>query len=273
MCLTVTILNLKKNLTIVLQNQKKMSLISFHPTTPSKRQQRQVVLNHPQKSSGFKACFKFKNSRRYSLLGRRTIHGLKFFAKSLLHTFMPFRPTQFNFCVTGYGYSKLPMREFVYAKTLFNQLAIFINNPLFYPGFTLRTAAATVLRKQLAGQVIFLSSVPLNFQISLVFNLNNQKPTFAKSSGTFATKRKLDKKTKLYIIILPSTKQILLPRHTLCTFAPNINLLLQKRVAGKWGLPFSFKKVINVRGVAQNPVDHPNGGRTKAKQPELSPWG
>jgi len=26
-----------------------------------------------------------------------------------------------------------------------------------------------------------------------------------------------------------------------------------------------------VRGVAKNPVDHPNGGRTKAKQPELSP--
>jgi ribosomal protein L2 len=22
-----------------------------------------------------------------------------------------------------------------------------------------------------------------------------------------------------------------------------------------------------------NPVDHPNGGRTKAKQTELSPWG
>jgi len=25
--------------------------------------------------------------------------------------------------------------------------------------------------------------------------------------------------------------------------------------------------------VAKNPVDHPNGGRTKAKQPERSPWG
>ena len=25
--------------------------------------------------------------------------------------------------------------------------------------------------------------------------------------------------------------------------------------------------------MAMNPVDHPNGGRTKAKQPEKSPWG
>jgi ribosomal protein L2 len=28
-----------------------------------------------------------------------------------------------------------------------------------------------------------------------------------------------------------------------------------------------------VRGVAMNPVDHPNGGRTKSCSPELSPWG
>ena len=34
-----------------------------------------------------------------------------------------------------------------------------------------------------------------------------------------------------------------------------------------------LSKKIMVRGVAKNPVDHPNGGRTKAKQPEKSPWG
>lgn len=28
-----------------------------------------------------------------------------------------------------------------------------------------------------------------------------------------------------------------------------------------------------VRGVAQNAVDHPNGGRTKTNKPERSPWG
>lgn len=39
------------------------------------------------------------------------------------------------------------------------------------------------------------------------------------------------------------------------------------------GFLHKAKKKITVRGVAKNPVDHPNGGRTKAKQPELSPWG
>lgn len=29
----------------------------------------------------------------------------------------------------------------------------------------------------------------------------------------------------------------------------------------------------SVRGVAMNPVDHPHGGRTKTKSPEVTPWG
>jgi large subunit ribosomal protein L2 len=32
-----------------------------------------------------------------------------------------------------------------------------------------------------------------------------------------------------------------------------------------------FKSI--VRGVAMNPVDHPNGGRTKSFSGEKSPWG
>lgn len=249
-----------------------MSLLSYHPLTPSKRQQRQVIINHPY--SKLRAIFtKFKNSRKYTLSGKRNIHGLKFFTKSLYHKFFYTKPTLFNLCVLGFGYSKFPQREFVYSKSLFNQYQIVLNNPFFYPGFTLRTGKALTSIKQTIGQVVPLSFIPLNFHISMVFDIKNKKPTFAKSSGTFSTKRKLDKKTKLYIIILPSTKQQLLPRHTLCTFAPSVNLLLHKRVAGKWGMFFNFKKHITVRGVAQNPVDHPNGGRTKAKQPELSPWG
>jgi ribosomal protein L2 len=37
---------------------------------------------------------------------------------------------------------------------------------------------------------------------------------------------------------------------------------------------FSIKKKYQTtRGVAKNPVDHPNGGRSKIKQPFLNPWG
>jgi large subunit ribosomal protein L2 len=33
------------------------------------------------------------------------------------------------------------------------------------------------------------------------------------------------------------------------------------------------KKVLSVRGIAMNPVDHPNGGRANTKRPLRNPWG
>ena len=249
-----------------------MSLLSYHPLTPSKRQLRKVIINYPENSYR-NILTKFKNSRRFTLSGRRAIHGVRYFSRTLLHKFFVFKPNLFNFIVTNFGYSKLPQREFVYVKTLYNVTKLMINNPCFYPGFILKNFLTINQLKELTAQIVPLSLVPLNVQISWVFNILNKKPTFAKSSGTYATKRKLDKKTKLFFIILPSQQQQLLPKHIYCTLAPTCNLLLHKRVEGKWGTYFTTRKVINVRGVAQNPVDHPNGGRTKAKQPELSPWG
>lgn len=33
------------------------------------------------------------------------------------------------------------------------------------------------------------------------------------------------------------------------------------------------KKIISVRGIAKNPVDHPNGGRANTRRPMRNPWG
>lgn len=249
-----------------------MSLLSYHPVTPSKRQLCRVILKHPENLHRT-LLTKFKNSRRSTLLGRKAFHGVRYFSKVLLHKFFIYKPNLFNFVVLNFGYSKLPQREFVYVKTLYSVTKLMINNPCFYPGFILKNFLTITNLKQLTAQIVPLVLVPLNVPISLVFNILNKKPTFAKSSGTYATKRKLDKKTKLFFIILPSKQQQLLPKHIYCTLAPSVNLLLHKRVEGKWGTYFTTRKNIAVRGVAQNPVDHPNGGRTKAKQPELSPWG
>lgn len=249
-----------------------MSLLSYHPLTPSKRQLRKVIIKHPYNVLRWQLT-KFKNSRRYTLSGKKAIHGVRYFSRTLLHKFFIFKPTLFNFVILNFGYSNLPQREFAYMKTLYNVTKLIINNPCFYPGFILKNFLTIKNMKQLTAQIVPLNIIPLNIHISMIFNILNKKSTFAKSSGTYATKRKLDKKTKLFFIILPSKQQQLLPKHIYCTLAPNVNLLLHKRVEGKWGTFFSTRKNITVRGVAQNPVDHPNGGRTKAKQPELSPWG
>ena len=52
----------------------------------------------------------------------------------------------------------------------------------------------------------------------------------------------------------------------------NTNFRITELTEGKWGFGFYKTKKIKVRGVAMNPVDHPNGGRTKTVQPEKSPW-
>ena len=44
-------------------------------------------------------------------------------------------------------------------------------------------------------------------------------------------------------------------------------------IKGKAGIPINKGSKPIVRGVAMNPVDHPNGGRTKTNKPEKSIWG
>jgi len=53
----------------------------------------------------------------------------------------------------------------------------------------------------------------------------------------------------------------------------NINLLKKFSRSSKAGDSFLRGFKSKVRGVAMNPVDHPNGGRTKTNQPEKSVWG
>jgi large subunit ribosomal protein L2 len=121
------------------------------------------------------------------------------------------------------------------------------------------------------NQIIPLSEVPINAITTFIFNNANNVMTYAKSSGASAIKRKDVRKLKLVYIELPSGVLRLFPSYTNCILADAKNIYLNKVVEGGWGYFLKAKKHIVVRGVAMNPVDHPNGGRTKAKQPELSP--
>jgi large subunit ribosomal protein L2 len=118
-----------------------------------------------------------------------------------------------------------------------------------------------------------LWKLPVNSFLCNVSNSLNTKLSFAKSSGTYCKKKKIKKnKKKLILLDLPSKKEILLPKNTKVYVGKNNNFKVNELTEGKWGNSFSLKKKINVRGVAMNPVDHPNGGRAKSVQPERSPW-
>ena len=150
----------------------------------------------------------------------------------------------------------------------------FLNTRLSYPGVKLYPFSYIADTPHLfINQIIPLSELPVNAVATFLFNNKNTAMTYARSSGANAIKRKEEKKLKLTHIELPSGVLRLFPCYTNCILAQAKNLYLNKIIEGGWGYFVKSKKHITVRGVAMNPVDHPNGGRTKAKQPELSPWG
>lgn len=121
------------------------------------------------------------------------------------------------------------------------------------------------------NQPMFLSDVPYYYTISLISLNFCKKILFCKSSGTYAVKLLFTKKNKLTLIRLPSQKKKFIPTSSLCVLGGIFDLKTNICWKGKYSNKKNYK--ICVRGVAMNPVDHPNGGRTKAKQPEKSPWG
>lgn len=75
-------------------------------------------------------------------------------------------------------------------------------------------------------------------------------------------------------IILPSRKEIRVGGSSLAIAGRSSNIYNRlfdvKKASNRF---FYTKKKVNVRGIAMNPIDHPNGGRTKVKTPFMTPWG
>lgn len=228
--------------------------------------------------------FKFLNKKKYWIgntnnklqVGRSAIKHKKFFVKPE-HVSVS-RSIRFTspFVITTFSNFRRELKEFCFAKNIYN-VELYLNSiNLYYPGFKIYPLCNLKFigsNKQLLGQIIELQYVPLNLPICNVYNALNTRITYSRSSGTVSIRRKIIRQSKLVVVTLPSKNNKLLPSTTLCMFGSVTNMFVNKVVEGGWGLSPFPKKLIAVRGVAKNPVDHPNGGRTKAKQPEKSPWG
>jgi len=117
----------------------------------------------------------------------------------------------------------------------------------------------------------FLSLIPNFFKISNVINLKINKPGIATASGTFCTKIPTKKRDKMLKLILPSKVTKFFSQLTICFIGKNDVSYKNSLQPGKAGVNCNYGKKPKVRGVAMNPVDHPNGGRTKSCSPEKSP--
>lgn len=236
----------------------------------------QILISYPKwsKSKNFRLFYKIKTYRRKTLIGKKNISGLRFFKKTYLFNTLKTKIQMSSLFVCDFGFRKFPLKEFAWCKSLYGLNFLLESNDYLKPGFIFYNLCQLLNNSaSLYGQYLPLSLLPINTSISSVYNAQNVYKTFALSSGCIAKKRKNLKKTKLTYVELPSKKRILLPINTFCLFATTQNLYFNRIIKGGWGVLTNVKKKISVRGVAKNPVDHPNGGRTKAKQPELSPWG
>ena len=97
---------------------------------------------------------------------------------------------------------------------------------------------------------------------------------FAKSGGTFCSMLNFNKNSKLFLIKLPSKKKMLFDFFVIGFLGRSSNIFSKYVFFSSFKQKNILKKhKSHVRGIAQNPIDHPNGGSSKTKKPFLTPWG
>lgn len=251
-----------------------MLLIKSPNYTPKRRWRIFIRPAKLKKNKLYAHYYKVNHRHKPLITSPNLISGVRYKFKTYLFKFFLKKINNVPVVATDINFKKLPFKEFVWCKSLFNQVYIFLNTELTYPGFKLYTLNyLTINNLSMVNQFIPIYFLPINTVLTFLFNSKNTFITYARSSGCSAIKRKNDKKQKLSYVELPSGSLRLFPLYTYCLLSHARNLYTHLTVQGGWGYFNKPKKVIHVRGVAKNPVDHPNGGRTKAKQPELSPWG
>lgn len=250
-----------------------MLLIKSLPNTPKKRWQQRVLSTKLRLNYKY-FYYKYKTNHKLNLRGSKAIHGVRRFCKTVMYSLTDIKPNLTPRFIFNIDSQTKPLREIAWAKTIFNQVFLMFNTELNYPGFKLYPVSK-LLNDNIkhANQIVPLCYITINTPLSFIFNKDNNYPAYSRSSGSSSIKNKFIKKQKLTYIALPSGKIKLFSINTYCVYSTTNNLFINKIIEGGWSFAKTTKKTINVRGVAKNPVDHPNGGRTKAKQPELSPWG
>lgn len=211
----------------------------------------------------------------FSKCKRYTMRGKKIFFKN--NQITPSNNFGVNLAgvVMNYNYNKKPYKLMVTVRSIYNHLSILPGVEASLPGRSVFDFSKDCAFRKVfyLGSLVTVDLLPFNLFVSSINNFSNSKRTFAKASGTYATKLKAKKTVKLTLLKLPSAVTYFFLKNTVCTIGKNYNFFNNKFIEGKWGFSLHKTKQLVVRGVAMNPVDHPNGGRTKAKQPEKSPWG
>lgn len=129
------------------------------------------------------------------------------------------------------------------------------------------------LLKESVGFISLLANTQLGSAIFNVYDIESGK-TYGVSPGSYCIYNDYYVDYSLTSILLPSKQEVKITVLSPVIYGRPANIFSKFVKIGKAANRFLLKKKkINVRGVAMNPVDHPNGGRSKVKKPFLTPWG
>jgi large subunit ribosomal protein L2 len=98
-----------------------------------------------------------------------------------------------------------------------------------------------------------------------IFNISLYKNSFGqlcRSSGKFAQIMKNRVSEHFVLLKLKNGQKVLTYGQNNCLFGVVNNVFLYNMIRGKAGISSNYGAKSIVRGVAKNPIDHPNGGRT-----------
>lgn len=201
---------------------------------------------------------------------------LQLSSKNLVQTLLYREKFIFSTIIISYDFLKPFYKELVLLKDFCNRFFYKPALNIYYPGFIfqgLKLQEYNLELNKFLGNHLPLKYIPYYVNFSHIFNKNEKTPILVKSTGAFAFKKRDPLRSKLMYVILPSGQWKYFSSLKQCYLGFIESYKKEDFFFGSWGQIYKYKKKITVRGVAQNPIDHPNGGRAKAKQPERSPWG
>lgn len=125
----------------------------------------------------------------------------------------------------------------------------------------------------LPGISMYIQYVRRFYIFSNICFLNHYRAMYATAPGTYCKISHKNKELNIIVFWLPTGEKKKAKYFTLITLGRNMGVMNKFSRDSKAGDSEHKGFRSKVRGVAMNPVDHPNGGRTKTNQPEKSVWG
>lgn len=127
--------------------------------------------------------------------------------------------------------------------------------------------------KYVVGCAIFLKHIPPKSVFFGLEIIEGSGSKIARSAGTYCGLLTSNHGDNTSIVKIPSGKKIIVSSYCMVVLGKSNNHFFYKTTLGKCGSNIGRGFKSKVRGVAMNPVDHPNGGRTKSNSPERNLWG